>query len=66
MTSRQFWRHASELAERAGFGSATVLRHHFRAWCATTPHTYRRTFRAAPGKPRARPLARAGPAPGQR
>ncbi len=37
------------IAERAGFGSATVLRHHFRTWCATTPHTYRRTFRAAPG-----------------
>jgi transcriptional regulator GlxA family with amidase domain len=25
------------------------LRHHFRTWCSTTPHTYRRAFRAAPG-----------------
>lgn len=33
------------IAERAGFGNATVLRHHFRAWRATTPHAYRRVFR---------------------
>jgi transcriptional regulator GlxA family with amidase domain len=39
------------VAERAGFGNATVLRHHFRSWCATTPHIYRRTFRESPGAP---------------
>jgi transcriptional regulator GlxA family with amidase domain len=33
------------VAERAGFGSATVLRHHFRTWRATTPNAYRRVFR---------------------
>jgi transcriptional regulator GlxA family with amidase domain len=38
------------VAERSGFGNATALRHHFRAWRATTPHAYRRQFRdpAAP------------------
>jgi transcriptional regulator GlxA family with amidase domain len=33
------------IAERAGFGTAATLRHHFRAWRATTPQAYRRTFR---------------------
>jgi len=33
------------VAERAGFGNATALRHHFRAWRATTPDAYRRQFR---------------------
>jgi transcriptional regulator GlxA family with amidase domain len=32
------------VAELAGFGNATALRHHFRAWRATTPLAYRRTF----------------------
>jgi transcriptional regulator GlxA family with amidase domain len=32
------------IAERAGFGNATALRHHFRAWRSTTPNAYRRTF----------------------
>ncbi len=32
------------IAERAGFGNATALRHHFRAWRSTTPHAYRRVF----------------------
>jgi transcriptional regulator GlxA family with amidase domain len=36
------------IAERAGFGNATALRHHFRAWRATTPHSYRRLFQGAP------------------
>jgi transcriptional regulator GlxA family with amidase domain len=38
------------VAERSGFGNATALRHHFRAWRATTPYAYRRQFRdpAAP------------------
>jgi transcriptional regulator GlxA family with amidase domain len=35
------------IAERAGFGNATTFRHHFRLWRGTTPHAYRRTFRAA-------------------
>jgi transcriptional regulator GlxA family with amidase domain len=33
------------IAGRAGFGSATVLRHHFRQQRHTTPHAYRRAFR---------------------
>jgi transcriptional regulator GlxA family with amidase domain len=33
------------IAERAGFGNAATLRHHFHAWRATTPQAYRRTFR---------------------
>jgi transcriptional regulator GlxA family with amidase domain len=37
------------IAERAGFGNATALRHHFRAWRHTTPHAYRRAFRPAAG-----------------
>jgi transcriptional regulator GlxA family with amidase domain len=46
------------VAEQAGFGNATALRHHFRAWRSTTPLAYRRTFRdrsaaaaAAPARP---------------
>ncbi len=35
------------IAERAGFGNAATFRHHFRAWRATTPNAYRRTFRSA-------------------
>jgi transcriptional regulator GlxA family with amidase domain len=33
------------VAEQAGFGNATALRHHFRIWRSTTPLSYRRTFR---------------------
>ena len=33
------------VADRSGFGNATVLRHHFRLWRATTPNAYRRQFR---------------------
>ncbi len=33
------------VAERAGFGNATALRHHFRAWRSTTPNAYRRMYR---------------------
>jgi transcriptional regulator GlxA family with amidase domain len=33
------------VAERAGFGNATALRHHFRAWRAITPLAYRRMYR---------------------
>jgi transcriptional regulator GlxA family with amidase domain len=39
------------IAERAGFGNATALRHHFRAWRDTTPYAYRRAFRAPAGHP---------------
>jgi len=35
------------IAERAGFGNAATLRHHFRAWRGTTPQAYRRTFSPA-------------------
>ena len=37
----------NRVAWRAGFGTATVLRHHFHAWRGTTPAAYRRTFRSA-------------------
>jgi transcriptional regulator GlxA family with amidase domain len=37
------------IADRAGFGNATALRHHFRAWRGTTPHAYRRIFRGDSG-----------------
>ena len=33
------------IAERAGFGTALLLRHHFRAWRGTTPGAYRAVFR---------------------
>ena len=36
------------IADRAGFGNATALRHHFRAWRGTTPNAYRRLFRGDP------------------
>jgi transcriptional regulator GlxA family with amidase domain len=32
------------IAEKAGFGNATALRHHFRIWRGTTPQAFRRTF----------------------
>ena len=52
------------IAEHVGFGNAATLRHHFRAWRATTPDAYRRLFRGpALDRPRApRPLGRV-PAP---
>jgi transcriptional regulator GlxA family with amidase domain len=37
------------VAERAGFGNAVTLRHHFRAWRGTTPAAYRSAFRAGAG-----------------
>jgi transcriptional regulator GlxA family with amidase domain len=33
------------IADRAGFGNATAMRHHFRSWRGTTPNAYRRLFR---------------------
>jgi transcriptional regulator GlxA family with amidase domain len=38
------------IADRAGFGNATALRHHFRTWRGTTPNAYRRLFRGDPPK----------------
>jgi transcriptional regulator GlxA family with amidase domain len=35
------------IADKAGFGNATALRHHFRAWRGTTPNAYRRMFAGA-------------------
>jgi transcriptional regulator GlxA family with amidase domain len=32
------------IADRTGFGNATALRHHFRAWRSTSPNAYRRAF----------------------
>ncbi len=32
------------IADRAGFGNAATLRHHFRIWRGTTPQAYRRAF----------------------
>jgi AraC family transcriptional regulator, transcriptional activator FtrA len=40
-----------QVAERAGFGTAAVLRHHFTRQLSTTPQAYRRTF----GTPRTVP-----------
>lgn len=37
----------AQVAERAGFGSAESLRHHFRRLAATTPGAYRRQFSRA-------------------
>ena len=39
------------IADRTGFGTATALRHHFRAWRGTTPNAYRRLFRGDPAGP---------------
>ncbi len=39
------------IADRAGFGTATALRHHFRSWRGTTPNAYRRLFRGDPAGP---------------
>ena len=36
------------VAERCGFGTAAVLRHHFSRLRATTPQAYRRAFRRVP------------------
>jgi AraC family transcriptional regulator, transcriptional activator FtrA len=36
------------IAERAGFGSAATLRHHFAQRLSTTPQAYRGTFRSHP------------------
>src|SRR5207248_1319098 len=37
------------IAERIGMGTATNLRHHFRAQVRTTPTRYRRMFRSSAG-----------------
>jgi AraC-like DNA-binding protein len=40
------------IADHTGFGNATALRHHFRAWRGTTPIAYRRLFRGDPARSR--------------
>jgi transcriptional regulator GlxA family with amidase domain len=35
------------IAQRAGFSTAMVLRHHFRSWRRTTPSAYRAVFRSS-------------------
>jgi transcriptional regulator GlxA family with amidase domain len=37
-----------DVAQRCGFGTAALLRHHFRKAVGVSPVDYRRTFRAAP------------------
>jgi transcriptional regulator GlxA family with amidase domain len=41
------------VADLVGFGSASVLRHHFTRRLGTTPKDYRRTFCGSPGSARA-------------
>jgi transcriptional regulator GlxA family with amidase domain len=41
------------IATHTGFGNATALRHHFRAWRGTTPNAYRRLFRGPDAHPSA-------------
>ena len=43
------------IADKAGFGNATALRHHFRAWRGTTPNAYRRMFSPSGTAPAATP-----------
>jgi transcriptional regulator GlxA family with amidase domain len=38
------------VAQRAGFGTAAMLRHHFSHWRGTSPQLYRRTFRTGAKK----------------
>ena len=42
-----------DVAARAGFGKAAVLRHHFARRLDSTPHAYRRMFRARSAQPAA-------------
>src|SRR6266542_3558725 len=51
------------VAELSGFGNATALRHHFRAWRATTPQAYRRQFRDPAPPPPPGPPAQLSTAP---
>jgi transcriptional regulator GlxA family with amidase domain len=54
------------IADRAGFGNATALRHHFRAWRGTTPNAYRHLFRGPGGYGGAgSPPVRGGVPPGR-
>jgi transcriptional regulator GlxA family with amidase domain len=49
------------IADHTGFGNATALRHHFRAWRGTTPIAYRRLFRGDPaGRPPGAPARKVG------
>ncbi|MBS1868672.1 MAG: DJ-1/PfpI family protein [Actinobacteria bacterium] len=46
------------VAQRCGFGSAAILRQHFRRATATTPTAYRRTFAGSVGSTAPRPPVR--------
>jgi transcriptional regulator GlxA family with amidase domain len=46
------------VAQRCGFGSAAILRQHFRRATATTPTAYRRTFAGSVGSRAERPSVR--------
>jgi AraC family transcriptional activator FtrA len=37
-----------DVAERCGFGTGALLRHHFRKVVGVAPADYRRTFQATP------------------
>jgi transcriptional regulator GlxA family with amidase domain len=37
-----------DVAERAGFGTGALLRHHFRKVVGVSPADFRRTFRTTP------------------
>jgi AraC family transcriptional activator FtrA len=39
-----------EIAERSGFGSAALLRHHFHRVVGVAPKDYRRTFAQSPAR----------------
>jgi transcriptional regulator GlxA family with amidase domain len=47
-----------QVARRCGFGSAAILRQHFRRATATTPTAYRRTFGGSDGSTSQRPPVR--------
>lgn len=49
------------IAERCGFGSVTVFRHHFRAWRGTTPNAYRQAFRCCDAREAALSLPTSAP-----
>jgi transcriptional regulator GlxA family with amidase domain len=55
-----------QIADRCGFGSAALLRHHFRAVVGLTPADYRRSFCRSALKPRPQPGRRASANAGAR
>ncbi len=51
-----------EIARQCGYGSATMLRHHFTALRGTSPTAYRRTFGTSEGRPGSCSIDRVGQA----